>query len=149
MSNNYYYPCRENYQWYNPNTWFSCEKEVKTEQDKCLADRNELARLKGITCPPISMSQYENLVKENAELRKQINQIKQLNNMTPCPSQPECVVTEIFKIRIMDSSILFSGIFKGGYTIIFLDDKESHISSSYTEDKGQRNEILINFTEYC
>lgn len=141
MSHNYYNPCKENYQWYNPSSWFSRE-------DKCIADRNELARLKGITCPPISMSQYENLVKENAELRKQLNQLNQLNNITPCPIQPECVTTEIFNIYIGDSEILFSGKFKGVYTITFLNDKENQISSSYTDNNQQyRNELKLIFND--
>ena len=147
MSYNYYHPYRENYEFsiLKPSSWFSCEKEVKTEEDKCIADRNELTRLKGITCPPISMSQYENLVKENAELRKQLNQ---LNNITPCPIQPECVTTEIFNIYIGDSEILFSGKFKGVYTIIFLNDKENQISSSYTDNNQQyRNELKLIFND--
>ncbi len=50
MSYNYYNPYQENYQWWPFSS--SCNKEVNAEKTKCTSDRNELARLQRITCPP-------------------------------------------------------------------------------------------------
>jgi hypothetical protein len=142
MSHNYYNNCRENYQFslFKPSTWCSCENEVKTERNKCIADRNELASLKGITCP-ISVSQYENLVKENEDLRKKIN------NITQC-YESECVVTEIFRITITALQISFSGRFKGAYEITFLDTNKQNISSVYRDNNQQyRSELIFYFND--
>ncbi len=118
MSYNYYNPYQEDYQWYKPNTWFSCDKEVTAERTKCTADRTELetlknkkcpdcprdlsaevSRLRGITCPPQRVcppdltSQFNsykaNYSRPNSDYENLQRSYDSIRNTT-CPPQRVC-----------------------------------------------------------